>query len=524
MNDLDRLARHHAEVLHESAADAERPELMARRRPVRARTGLLVAAVAAVLAIAPLAWQGDQTTPADTDSTLVTTTTTATPTTGAASEPGGIPFDLQRFATAKLDGAFGTDESRVGMVVLVPGSDRIDSELTLTELESYVYVDPEVVAELAADYGARRRMEPLDGPWQAYGLIPEYWDTPVWEWEDELRLAGSTFVAVFYDFEGAALRIREGWSVVAELPYNVASGSVTVPTDAGLAIINSAGTTIVGHDGSTRSAEPPPVDIPELCCGDVVGYSYGGGILLLDQASSAWLFDVGTLAWREIDPLPSDVYPVGSEIYPLGSAVISGELYVVIRAPRTVNTVSQVAVLEQESGTWRLIESVPSPITIGGVTTDGERLIVAGTHQDYSNQVLGGRSPAVFAYTEDTGWGDLRSIPIDGQASTITWVDDAGLLAWNYDLESALLGENGTWQHLGDVPMDTMECLPFSVQAPGGAVGVCGGLAWFDAASFEWRPIEAHGNAYLFVTSTTAYAVPLGHETTPILAYPLPPE
>jgi hypothetical protein len=42
----------------------------------------------------------------------------------------------------------------------------------------------------------------------------------------------------------------------------------------------------------------------------------------------------------------SDAYRVGTVIYPLGMAQIGDQLYVVGRAPRTVNTTSEVAALD----------------------------------------------------------------------------------------------------------------------------------------------------------------------------------
>jgi hypothetical protein len=533
MTDLDKFAGHHAEVLRASVADAERPELLTLRRSGGARRGLLVAAIAAVVAvvvIAPMAWQRGQTSPGDTATTIAattseavttSTTTSAPPTSGATTL---TEFDSRRFAAAMLDGAFGSDEDRIGMVVLVPATTDLTDMLSgLPELVDYSYLPPEVIAEISIGYADRRRMEPLQGSWQAYGLIPEYSGTPVWDWEPALGAIPDAVFAANLDFENPEIRVPDGWSVLAEMDSVVPSGSINAVTDSGLALINSSGTTIIGPDGSIREGEAAPVAIPDSCCGDANAYSYGDGVLLLYRGEGAWLLDLATVSWREIDPLPSAAYPMGTAIYPLGMAQLGDQLYVVVRAPRTTNTTSEVAALDLETGTWRVIDAVPSPITIGGVTTDGTRLLVAGTHQDNNNRVIGGRNPSVHSYTEADGWSELPTIPIDGQASTITQIDNVGLLAWNYDLESALLDEGGIWSSSGDVAMDSGECLPASVAIGSGAAGVCGGLAWFDGESATWSAINAPRNGHPILTDAYAYSIVTAAGKTTVLQYPLPP-
>jgi hypothetical protein len=60
--------------------------------------------------------------------------------------------------------------------------------------------------------------------------------------------------------------------------------------------------------------------------------------------------------------------------------------------------------LDIATGAWRQLEQVPSPVSVGGVTTDGERLIVAGTRQDGNNFVIGDRNPVAYQYTSSGGW------------------------------------------------------------------------------------------------------------------------
>lgn len=97
--------------------------------------------------------------------------------------------------------------------------------------------------------------------------------------------------------------------------------------------------------------------------------------------------------------------------------------------------------------------------------------------QDANNNVIGDRNPVAYEYTSSEGWRALPSIPRDGQASTVAWVEGAGLLAWNYDLESALLDESRTWRHLSRVPMPPADRYPESKRAEVGVVAFCGGIA-----------------------------------------------
>jgi hypothetical protein len=534
MSDLDRLAQRHAEVLRESVADAERPELIPPQQTHTLRRGLIIAAAAAVVSvavIAPLAWRPTQTppvpvqtTPGDTVITTIETTATTSTVTTSSGVSTQTVFDIERFASAMLDGAFGDDENRIGMVVLVPATADITELLSeLTELEDYRYVSPEVVAEFASGYAERRRMEPLQRSWQAYGLIPEYSGTPVWDWETSVREIPDAVFVTRLDVENPKIRVPEGWSILTDIGFDVPSGSIMVATNDGLVIITAAATTVIDADGFIRDGEPSPAPIPDSCCGDANAYSYGSGVMLLYRGEGAWLLDFASISWREIDPLPSDAYPVGTALYPLGMAQIGDQLYVVAGAPRTVNTSSEVAALDLATGTWRIVDPVPAPITVGGVTADGIRLIVAGTHQDTNNRVIGDRNPVVYAYTEAAAWIQLPNISIDGQASTITWVDGVGLLAWNYDQESALLDESGTWRNLDEVPMDFSECLPISVPIDSGAAGHCGGLAWFDGESAIWSAIDAPRNGQFALGNATAYAIVTAAGNTTVLQYPLPP-
>ncbi|MGA9595416.1 MAG: hypothetical protein WBV06_04630 [Acidimicrobiia bacterium] len=530
MTEFDRLARRHAQVLKESVADATRPELMALSRSHGSRRGWLVAAVSAVVVmalIAPFAWRSAESSPASTGTRigdLVVTTGMVTTSTLAATTsdgPTGTPFDLDRFVASMLDGAFGSDEDRIGMVVLVPSTTAMSKLLEdLPELDDYRPLTSQEVAAFADAYAEARGTEPLHGDWQAYGLIPQYSGTPVWEWEPALRAIPEAVFAANLDFVNSEIRIPDGWSVLAKEDPSIPSGSIRIAINAGLVVINSTATTIIDPAGAARNGEPSPAPLGD---GGVDGYPVGDTVLLLDQGGQAWLLDVATVSWRQVDSLPPIVHPVGADIYPVGLTKIANELFVVIRARVSATPTSEVVSLDLATGTWRVVEPVPSPISRGGVTTDGTRLIVGGVQLDTQGGIVGGRKPVLYEYTDAGGWSELPTIPIEGLASTITWLDGVGLLAWNYDLESALLDENGTWRKLDNVPMETRECLPTSMPIARGAAGFCGGLAWFDGETLTWEPIEAPREAQFSLSDEAAYAIVTTEGNTTLFRYPLPP-
>jgi hypothetical protein len=148
----------------------------------------------------------------------------------------------------------------------------------------------------------------------------------------------------------------------------------------------------------------------------------------------------------------------------------------------------------------------------------------SAVRQDGNNSIIGGRQPRLFEFTAAGGWRSLPDIPIDGQAATIVWVDGAGLLAWNYDLESALLDATGSWRRLGNVPMPFCECYPRSVATAGGAAAGGFYVAWFEAATERWHPIRLPADARFAVTSTAIVAfADQDDDGTRMVALPLPP-
>lgn len=217
----------------------------------------------------------------------------------------------------------------------------------------------------------------------------------------------------------------ESWELVGQVPVTVTSGAIVEATDTGIVVAGSESTSVIGFDGSIAEGEPPPVTPQPGCCGSVVGIPVGDRLVLMDAyQTGTWVLDPGTVTWSSLDDRPR----IG-EI--LGTAVIRDVLYVVAAAARAGGAVSHVSALDLTFGTWTDVELVPTGVSVGGATTDGERLIVAGVLQDTNNRIIGESSmPAAYEYGID-GWRSLPDIPIDGQASTVVWVEGAGLLAWN---------------------------------------------------------------------------------------------
>jgi len=298
------------------------------------------------------------------------------------------------------------------------------------------------------------------------------------------------------------------WTKIADLPMSIFSGSLVAPVEDGIVVVQTESTTVVGLDGSTASGVRPPVTVTPGCCGSAVGIPVGDRLILFDSyAPGTWVLDPETISWNRVGDRPStgDV---------LGSALIGDHLYVVTAAARTGAAHSSVAVLDTAAWEWSEIEQVPAAISVGGVTSDGDRLIVAGVRQDSNNNIVGdSREPVAYEYRAEV-WRELPDVPIDGQAATVAWVDGAGLLAWNYDLESALLAPSGNWESTGTVPMDFSECYPYSYQVESGLVAVCGGLAHLEAASRAWSPIPIRFEARYVAAGNFVYELaPSGDQT-----------
>ncbi|MGI8518668.1 MAG: hypothetical protein ACR2ME_10100 [Acidimicrobiia bacterium] len=295
---------------------------------------------------------------------------------------------------------------------------------------------------------------------------------------------------------------------MADLSFGIVGGAIVTTVDKQVIILQTESSHVVASDGTWESAAAAPISIDEFCCGGAHALPAGDPLVFGAEGSpETWIFEPAIGIWTQADARPSAGYV-------LGASVIDRELYVVDAAARTGVATSSVAALNLD-GKWRELEPVPAPISVGGVTTDGVRLIVAGTQQDENNNVIGERSPLVFALTPDRGWETLPKIPIDGQASTVVWTPQGDLLAWNYDLESARLSIAEGWTHLEPVPMDEGNCYPRSVAASFGVVGFCFGIAWFDGST--WQPIPSPPpKSHLAITADGLLAVfPLARDESP---------
>lgn len=439
------------------------------------------------------------------------------------------PFDVEGFLVGKLDGAFDDMGNRVGVVVLVAVDAETDveavfSEIGFPDLEGFSYVPPDHLAEAAERYAASNQMEPLDGDWAAFGLIPRFDDTSTAEWMTTLSgVAGTTVVPV--DFEALSNPVPTGWRVVTDLGFRLTSDAVVEAVDAGLVIVEPNSTRLIGFDGQVARSDGSPLTVPEGCCVKLWSFPAGDSlVLIVGMEADTWILDVPSLSWRRADPKPTIGNGYGK--HPLGAALIDGEMFVVDAASRRGEAVSSTTeVLDLSTGSWRVAEPVPSPISVGGVTTDGERVIVAGTRQDGNNRIIGDRFPLVYQYTDGDGWSQIASVAIDGQAATVVWVEGTGLLAWNYDLQSALLDPSGSWQALDDVPMSESECYPRSVLTRPGIVGLCGGIAWFEATTTSWNPIPGPSwTRYVVAEDRLIGLLELDRDQTQMIEYPLLPD
>lgn len=509
MSDLDQIGRRHAEVIRSFLDDAEPPVFQslnatARDRSRRAVVAVMAGAALVVAALLPMLLLGDS-------RAHLTTTNPPEPSVGTFEESLPVsPFDVESFLQSKLAGAFEDEaEQRIGVVVLAPSGSESDVEgllLGLPEFEGYTQLGSDLVGTAAERFAETHDMEPFGGEWVAFGLIPRFADSPTTEWVSTLSTVPDVKVALV-DFETPTVRIPEGWSEVGDLPFHIDGGAIVGGFGSRIVVLQSDSTTVIDPDGSYRTGDAPPISVPTDCCGSA-------RVMPADEVLvvGSWILDPETLTWREADPRP-----ISGSV--LGSAFLDGELFVVTAAARTGEAISKLASLNTATGSWRELESVPSPISVGGVTTDGKRLIVAGTRQDGNNLIIGDRNPVVYQYTPGERWSELPSVPIDGQASTVAWVEGVGLLVWNYELQSALLDGSGTWRELGDVPMPFSECYPVSFSTTGGVVGLCDGVAFYDAVD-GWVPLTGpSGTRYVVTDSAVFGLVPIGPSETKLVNY-----
>ena len=497
--------------------------------PTQMRFGWLVGVGAAVVVLVVIGvaafLTGDEPVPPP---ATEATSTTHSPDASAMAE-----FDLLAFVESKLFGAFEDGADHIGLVVLVSDDQELAVEraLDLDELVGYTHVPAIDVVTAAARFAEANRMEMPNASWVAYGLEPQYIDTPIDEWQDALdEIPGAVVAAVEFAPRDTGLLAR-GWAELDRLGFDIASGAVVEAVARGLVIVQSDMTIYVDltqdqsdfATGSWVETDAPPFPFQDQCCGGAAGFAVGDDLVVLNESMTAtWLFDTSEMVWRELDPRPSTGFV-------LGAAFFDDQLTIINASPRTGAGESTVASLDLSAGSWQELPSLPSPISVGGVTHDGGRIFVAGTQQDENNQIVDGSHVFEWAGSD---WQSLLGtqatdrLPIGGQAATVAWVEGAGLLAWNYDLDWSLMA-SGEWGQVGTVPMDEGECYPITISAPGGAVGLCGGIAWFDAQTLTWSsiPVPSQTGGKLVVSGSRLVAlIVTGRESTTMAEFPLPPD
>lgn len=532
MIDLDTIAREHGRVVREAVANTDRPPIGS-LSPGRRTTSpspldprLVVAAAvlftAAVIGfVAVLGTKTIETVAGSTDSTASLANGSSPVSTTRSID--ALPFDVQAFVAAERGALFGDDADRIGVAALVPLAhvERFYDVIhlaNLNELETFVAAEWDVVRSRAEAFADREGTAPLEDFWFAVGFIPRFADSPTAQWAERIagRAGSLGTVVVALDFEPPG--IPDGWTAVADVPFGTSEDASVVGVDSGMLVVDADATSLVRPDGSIAVGEPPPAGIPGPCCGEFRSDVVGDAVVFTRTASGeSWLFEVDGMSWREIDRRPLLRSAVGS-------AVVDGKLVVVEQAGRSIVAESRVVVLDPATGEWTSLPSLPEGVDVGGVTTDGERVYVAGTSQDLNGLIVGDQNPRLYVLDGSGVWETLPEIPIRGQASTIGWVGDKGLLAWNYDLEAALLDDSGTWQPLESVPIAEAECYPHVDVTTYGVVGFCSEPVFLDGESVTWVNIEPVSQGRYAVLDTEILALMRSERNGNLLVrFPLPP-
>ncbi len=524
--DIDTYGRRHGEIVKESLDHVNPPPIddLGRLSTRSANPRPWIIAMIAVTGIAVfgvLAFSGGIGEPMEPEAQPFPTS--RTPPSTSIPETARVPvapkpFDMRSFVASRLDEVFGDFGSEVAVVALVQNHWLFEFEKTalsapMLEMAGYRVVPAEHVAEVAAAFATQRGTEALEGTWSAVGLEPKYFDSPVDTWIDDLAAAPGT-VLFGVDRQVGTSKVPEGWEVVADLELDIPVNALVVGTDEGMAVISATATRFIRPDGTWLEGQPPP---SEGQLGAYFSYlemmSAGHVVVTVTGYGTTWMFDTSDLTWREIGR-----YPLQGIWYTLGSAVVDGQFVLVMRD-------SLVFSLDLESGIWTERDPLPVGLNVGGVTTDGSTIYVAGVRQAGDNVIIGSRFPKVFASTADGGWTELPEIPIDGQASSIGWVDGFGLVAVNYESQSAVLDDtSGEWRLIDDVPISFGECYPQMRPVARGVVAVCSTVAWFDPDTETWTGIRPTFNGkYAVLSDQILGLVETDHGTTQLVSRPLSP-
>lgn len=533
MSQLDDLGRRHGERARAACDDAVPPPIAtfvsspptstAPLRLILVAAAVVMVLLVAVVGVTARSGTGEVAVGSTTTLTAEASTSSSTVPTTVPQTPGLLEFDIRAFLDSKLNGAFGDSGWMVGVVALVPSSDftSFDSWVNNTDLsgiEGVTHVPAHDIRRLADAYADQQGTSRLEGSWVAVGLIPSFLDSPTGSWVGRLDgYAGAIVRAVPY--EPSRTRLPDDWGVVAEMDFGIPDYVLTVGIDPGVVIVDDEATYLVRPDGAWVQGGAPPDGVPGQCCGEFEIFGAGDTVLLTKTLGGrTWAARAPEFTWTEVDRSPLTRNS-------LGWVTLEDRIVIVERAGRSIVGESRVVTFDTESWGWRVHESLPTGLDVGEVTTDGEVVLAAGVAQDSNNNILSAsRFPRLFASATLDAWEELPEVPIDGQATSIGWAEGAGLVAWNYDLDAALLDLNGAWVDLSDVPIDFSECYPRTGSADGGAVGFCSQPVWFDAESRQWTPISwlTTGN-YVVRGEQILAVVGINSGTTWLVSTALPP-
>lgn len=522
MSELEEQLRRYGEAVEQAACGAE-PEVfthpvdrfLARRSRSWLVAGFLVAAAAiTAFVVLPDRHAGTQVAAVDQDGTS---------TTDNAETTSSAPFDLEAFAASKLNGALDQTADAVAVVVVIPADDSRALEAaigSLAELAGYSMVPAEDLVAAASTFAAGRRSESLDGSWVAYGLMPQLNDSPVSDWVDSLRSSYPRAVVVGTDFRVSTQpAVPSGWTPLTDLPIGALEDPVVAAVGDLVVVLARDSTLVVHPDGTVNTAPASPLDSADSCCPGVhaVNELRSAVVFPDDQSGEAWIFEAERLAWTRLEDRPNAQFDV------LGAAVVDGRLIVVSAAPRSGQAISPVDELDLTTGSWRALDPLPVPISVGTVLARDAQLVVSGTLQGPNNNIIGGSEPSVLLFDGDAGWSLGQPAPISGQAAAVVPLPGGALLAFNYGREAALADRVGNWTRVDDVPMPESECYPHATPVAGGVVAFCGGVAWWDPTTVSWTQIQAPTFTLVALSDGLVALVDRTRDSTSLLFYPLPP-